>query len=199
MQEPCEELAKAGPKLVPQLLPRILNLIRLIWANSRFYNSAERVTGLLNKVSNEVINRCVSAISLEDLFNGEVEKSREVLEASINAGNQWQALYNRTAERINSRVGALRKWDFDRDAIFSRVEAFVHRCEDLLEVCEGQIQFARKSFGKQTRLPRFGGARGPEIAKRLLDIQVPDSPVCLASLIFCCYCIAAFERQIAVL
>ena len=52
---------------------------------------------------------------------------------------------------------------------------FAHfRCRDLLEVCEGQIQFARKSKetqGQPGPLPQFGGTRGQEITKALLGIQ----------------------------
>ena len=54
-------------------------------------------------------------------------------------------------------------------AIFAQVEAFIERCRNLLEICEGQIQFARRSIsnngGAKAELPKFGGSRGPEIAQ----------------------------------
>ena len=43
-----------------------------------------------------------------------------------------------------------------------------------MQVCEGQIQFARKSSdtnGEPGPLPQFGGTRGQEITKALLGIQ----------------------------
>ena len=46
---PCESLAAASPEEIPALLPSILHVIRLIWRYSRFYNSPERITGLLRK------------------------------------------------------------------------------------------------------------------------------------------------------
>jgi dynein heavy chain len=63
---------------------------------------------------------------------------------------------------------------FDDASIFAQIDAFVQRCSDLLEICEGQIQFSRKSSsagGMSCNLPEFGGARGPEITKALLGIQ----------------------------
>lgn len=58
-------------------------------------------------------------------------------------------------------------WDFDQSSIFAQIDAFVQRCRDLLEVCEGQIQFARKiNNGKKAAIPCFGGSKGPEIGKR---------------------------------
>ena len=50
LKEPCFELSEAKPKEIPALLPRILNLIRMIWVNSEFYKSRERLTGILRKV-----------------------------------------------------------------------------------------------------------------------------------------------------
>jgi hypothetical protein len=45
----------------------------------------------------------------------------------------------------------------------------------LLEVCEGQILFARKSSklprGQKAPLPAFGGTRGPDIEKSLYEIE----------------------------
>jgi dynein heavy chain, axonemal len=83
--------------------------------------------------------------------------------------------------------------------MFAQMDAFAQRCSDLLEVCEGQIQFARKATATNTLaptaastagttatnstatsgstsstlpLPEFGGTRGQEVGKALLGIQV---------------------------
>jgi dynein heavy chain len=50
LSEPCTILAKAEPEDIPQILPMILNQIRMIWGMSGYYNSPERLTGLLRKV-----------------------------------------------------------------------------------------------------------------------------------------------------
>lgn len=41
-----------------------------------------------------------------------------------------------------------RPWNFETSNIFAQVDAFVQRCRDLLEVCEGQVQFSRKNRTK---------------------------------------------------
>jgi dynein heavy chain len=50
LEEPCQVLSKAMPGNIPAALPKILNAIRLVWNLSRFYNTPERITGLLRKV-----------------------------------------------------------------------------------------------------------------------------------------------------
>ena len=42
-------MAKAGASQIPQLLPKLLHCIRMIWNTSSFYNTPERISGLLRK------------------------------------------------------------------------------------------------------------------------------------------------------
>ena len=51
----------AKPKEIPALLPGLLSCIRMIWNLSKFYNTEERLTGLLRKISNEVGLPCTIA------------------------------------------------------------------------------------------------------------------------------------------
>lgn len=85
-----QALAKASPEQIPDLLPTILNSVRLIWNLSRFYNTPERITSLLGKLSNEIINRCSSVINLKDIFSGNVDYVMKTLFQSIQAGEQWK-------------------------------------------------------------------------------------------------------------
>ncbi|KAK3256380.1 hypothetical protein CYMTET_34484, partial [Cymbomonas tetramitiformis] len=165
LETPCKALAKAEPADIPPILPKLLHCIRMIWNISRFYNTPERLTGLLRKVSNEIINRCCAKISLSEIFEGDVEACMVSLRQSIRAGEAWKKVYKTTAQAVSIREKK-RQWDFDVSSIFAHIDAFVQRCRDMLEVCEAQTQFAPK-----TDLPVFGGTRGPEIYKSLLDIQ----------------------------
>ena len=55
----------------------------MISDHSNYYNSSERIQGLLHKISNEIINRCRDAISIKDMLDGDVEKCLRDLEDSI--------------------------------------------------------------------------------------------------------------------
>ncbi|GIM07381.1 hypothetical protein Vretimale_11536 [Volvox reticuliferus] len=164
LEEPCKQLAAAHPQTIPGLLPPILNCIRMVWNLSRFYNTPERLTVLLRKLSNEIINRCCSVISLADVFSGDVDNVMTALRQSMEAGERWKELYKRTAAAV--AVRSPRPWDFDISSIFAHIDAFLQRCKDLLEVCEAQLQFAPR-----TPLPVFGGTYGPEVKKSIVDIQ----------------------------
>ena len=167
----CLRLASAEPKEIEKLLEPLLQRIRLIWTYSDYYKSKERMTSLLRKVSNEIIRRCSAKISLEEILDGDVDVSIVSLQESISCGENWKTVYRRMCAHIHRHTA--KTWDFDQNSIFAQIDAFVQRCRDLLEVCEGQIQFARKVQGStKAPIPAFGGSRGPEIAKSLEDIEV---------------------------
>jgi len=52
LADPCRKIENAEPKDIPKILPEVLNCVRLIWELSKFYNSPERMKGLLTKISN---------------------------------------------------------------------------------------------------------------------------------------------------
>lgn len=56
--QPCKSLESVSPKEIPDLLPNLLMRVRMIWEHSKFYKSNERISGLLHKISNEIIKRC---------------------------------------------------------------------------------------------------------------------------------------------
>ena len=65
---------RAGwPQDIPGLLPDIMQRVRLIWNVSAFYGTPERVTGLLRRVSNSIINICSGGISVRDALSGNPE------------------------------------------------------------------------------------------------------------------------------
>ncbi|KAG6966781.1 hypothetical protein JG688_00006600 [Phytophthora aleatoria] len=169
----CEDIARAQPDEIPLLLPKLLNFIRLIWMYSRHYNTEDRITSLLRKVSNEIIIVCCKKISLPDVFDGNVEASIHHLEQSIQCGVSWKQIYRKASHAVNTTAPSPdRRWNFDETGIFAQIDAFVQRCRELLEVCEGQIQFARKGKdGKREDLPTFGGNRGMDIVKSLRGIE----------------------------
>ena len=168
LQEPCLKLAEASPQDIPAILPSILNVIRLVWKHSRFYNTADRLTGLLRKVSNEIINRCRASISLPEILDGDVQKEAANLQCSIEACESWLALYAKTAAAVErEKAESGREWDLDMSSIFAQLNAFVQRCKDLQEVCEGQTSLRgapRAAPRAAARLWRLARPRGLVVA-----------------------------------
>ncbi|KAM9407837.1 LOW QUALITY PROTEIN: dynein axonemal heavy chain 2 [Salvelinus alpinus] len=169
LREPCEEMAQLKPREVVPKLAHILNLIRLIWVNSVYYNTRERLTALFRKMSNEIIRLCCRDISLDRIFQGYVVSSKQTLNDCIQCCLAWKELYLH-ASQLHHKYSS-KGWVLDQTSIFALVDAFVQRCKDLLEVCDCQQQFARREEGEQIPLPSFAGRQGAEVTRSLLEME----------------------------
>ena len=170
LEAPCQQLAAARPADIPALLPTIANLVRMIWTHSGFYNTEERLTGLLRKVSNQIIAQCSASIQLGEIFDGDVLGSMVTLQQSIQCGAAWHAVYEQTCRLIEKDAKCSSKWRFDPSThgIFAQLDAFSQRAHNLLEVCEGQLQFARRNIFV-TRAPPTTDATAS------IDAPAPDA------------------------
>ncbi|XP_063712783.1 dynein axonemal heavy chain 2-like isoform X4 [Symsagittifera roscoffensis] len=169
LKEPCDQLSKASAKEIPPMLPNLLNLIRFVWTNSDFYNTKERITGLLRKLSNEIILRCSKEIHLDKIFEGYCITCVNTLNQAINCCSQWKQTYERVSKAHQTVTG--QEWVLDKTSVFAQIEAFIQRCRDLIEVCECQMHFARYEDGQQTKMPIFPGQRGPDVVRSLQEIE----------------------------
>ncbi|XP_049338447.1 dynein axonemal heavy chain 2 [Astyanax mexicanus] len=169
LREPCEELALLKPREVEPKLAHIINVIRVIWVNSVYYNTRERLTTLFRKMSNEIIRLCCREISVDRIFQGYVISSKQTLNDCIQCCVSWKERYLH-ASQLHHKCSS-EGWVLDQISIFALVDAFVQRCKDLLEVCECQQQFARRKEGEQMPLPCFAGRQGPEVTRNLLEIE----------------------------
>lgn len=52
LSEPCNKIERSRPRDIPKILPEVLNSVRIIWELSEYYNTQERMKGLLTKISN---------------------------------------------------------------------------------------------------------------------------------------------------
>nr|XP_055054184.1 LOW QUALITY PROTEIN: dynein axonemal heavy chain 2 [Misgurnus anguillicaudatus] len=169
LKEPCEELAQLKPCEIAPKLPHIIKVIRVIWVNSSYYNTHERITALFGKMSNEIIRLCRREISLDRIFQGYVISSKQILNECIQCCLAWKEIYLHTSQLHHKHSS--QGWLLSETSIFALVEAFVQRCKDLIEVCECQQQFARREEGEQAQLPCFAGSQGLEVTQNLLNIE----------------------------
>lgn len=172
----CTDLRTIEPQKIVSILPDLLNRIRLIWSFSSFYNDNDSVCGILRKVSNEIIRRFRTHAPMSSILDGDVEFCIARLSETINCGIEWKKIYHQTVESINRNKAKYgRVWEIEDASIFAQIDAFVQRCRDLIEVCESQMQFARKSSitkGLPGPLPQFGGTKSQEIVDGINGIQV---------------------------
>ena len=57
--------------------------VRVIWELSKYYNTKDRMKGLLTRISNQINSRCRQKISKDEMLGDDVEKCMEDLDESI--------------------------------------------------------------------------------------------------------------------
>lgn len=192
--EPCEKLAVATPKEIPEVIPDLLLHAQLILLYSKNYKK-DQFSRFLFLVSNEIIRRCSMEIDVSAILSGDVEKSMVALEESVAAGEYWISECKKCIAATNRRFRFEKgeKLDLD-DSFLNEIDGFVrHRCQNLQEICRGQLQFGFKGFqqedgpaGASTRSSRqqsrnrvsfgFGGREeivaGAKLVVREIDAHV---------------------------
>ncbi len=178
LQEPCDQLSVLKPKDIPSIMPKFMNCLRLIHSLSSNYNTHERIADLIRRVSSEIIRHCTSQISLGDIFYGNINEAIQILQDCIDCAQEWKSLYNRTAITVNQRVNkqSSSKWEVDDMSIFAEMDAFIQRCDDLMDVCHGREQFVGLLEGtcdhsSVNYTPTFRWTNGPEVENSMLVVR----------------------------
>ena len=161
LEEPCTKLASASLQEIKPVLFRVLNLVQMIATHSPHYNSADQITNLLRLITNSTIKMCCGVIDVDGIFNGDVALAESQLKESIQGCNDWKDVYG-TSERVFS--GRTSKgWPYDSNRIFAQIDAFIQRCNDLLDICNASAHFGRKVGAEVAPLPSVRGSAAADV------------------------------------
>ncbi|CAL7938030.1 unnamed protein product [Xylocopa violacea] len=159
--DPSADLDECSrPSNIQDHLMPMIHLFRTIWLNSPYYNSNERIENLFKALCNQIIILCREYIDLKELFAGQTRKSMERFEECINACRNYQSLYDDIAQAHNNLTNV--PWDLNRVNIFQYIDIFIGRCQDMIEICQAMIDFARMDETTEILKPMFGGTKGEE-------------------------------------
>ncbi|KZC12413.1 Dynein heavy chain 2, axonemal [Dufourea novaeangliae] len=161
LQAPSAELNKCTePSEIGKHLMKIIHLFRVIWLNSPYYNSQERIENLFGALSNQIIILCRGFIDLTEIFEGKTRKSIQKLNECLEACENYRSVYEKIAHAHTTLTHV--PWDLNVDNIFSRIDIFIGRCQDMIEVCQAMIDFARMDETVEETRPMFSGTKGKE-------------------------------------
>ena len=178
LKQPCEKLLKFKPVDISDLYSKLLNCTCVIYSSSSNYSTYDHISVLLRSISGAIIRQCSSHISLDEAFHGDVDCALGVLRECVGCGTEWK---NSTTEPLlpstdglwGETVGerTLSPWILDDPSIFAETEAFMQRCDDLMDIYHGRIEFVTllggpKDGGDEGK-PQFTGTNGIEVEQSL--------------------------------
>ncbi|XP_062549331.1 dynein axonemal heavy chain 2-like isoform X3 [Armigeres subalbatus] len=117
----------------------VMHIIRFIGEDSSHLRQDECITKLFLYLSNEIVSCCMQSIDIDKILSGSPIYGIEVCNVKINCCESFKIIYEEMVEHFRNNYG----WKLDYAIIFNRIDAFVQRLHDTLEICS-----AMKIFGK---------------------------------------------------
>ncbi|CCD13391.1 unnamed protein product [Trypanosoma congolense IL3000] len=118
---------------------KLFHYLYLLWTQSGYYNTSTRLVVLLRQMCNDLIAMAIEHVSVEEFAKGFEKKDAIArLAETLSICGQFKATYF----HYKSLVASVAKpWNFQNSAFFSRLDVFLERCHDLMDIMETAVLF----------------------------------------------------------
>ncbi|KEG12669.1 dynein heavy chain [Trypanosoma grayi] len=118
---------------------RLFHYLYLLWTQSGFYNTSTRLVVLLREMCNDLIGMAAEHVNVEEFAKGFEKKDAITrLGETLAICGQFKASYFHYKSYVST---VARPWKFQNAAFFSRLDVFLERCHDLLDIMETAVLF----------------------------------------------------------
>lgn len=123
-----------------QIFPGLMKTILLIWKCSKHYNTPTRLAVLMQEICNDIIDAARNHIQPAELFTSEPEEAAERLRVVLKVCNAFKTTY---FEFKAQTAHSSRPWNFDSKLVFSRLDKFLVRVQQILDLFDTIMEFNR--------------------------------------------------------
>jgi dynein heavy chain len=154
------------PKTV-ELFKPMLHIILLIWKNSKHYNTPARLVVLMREICNSLIAQATKYVSGEQIFamieSEEANMAVTMLKTTLHVCGTFKSTYFDYKTTANAECPA-NPWKIQNNALFMRLDCFLERCHDILDLTQTIVQF--------TKLAKIevGGTKGKTLTASIKQI-----------------------------
>jgi len=133
------------PKTV-ELFKPLLHIILLIWKNSKHYNTPARLVILMREISNSLIAQATKYVSGEQIFamieSEEASTAVTMLKTTLHVCGSFKSTYFDYKTTANAECPS-NPWKIQNNALFMRLDNFLERCHDILDLTQTIVQFSK--------------------------------------------------------
>eukprot|EP00906_Rhabdomonas_costata_P031045 RCo043881 len=144
------------------LFRRIFHCIYLVWTNSRHYNVPSRVVVLIREICNDLIAHSRLVLNVEDILTIDPEDAIGKLSTVLFVCGHFKSVYFHYKSKVSAE--AKNPWKFQNVALFSRLDSFLERCHDVLDMLETTVLFSRLDKVE------IGGTKGKELTATVQEV-----------------------------
>ena len=132
-----EAFAEIGTVFKP-----LMHTILLVWKNSKFYNTPGRLVVMMREICNDLIRQAATFVSGEQLFEMEPQDAVDSLKVCLKVSVTFKSTYFDYKARASTECPS-NPWRFQNSALFSRLDSFLERCHDVLDLMQTIVQFSK--------------------------------------------------------
>jgi len=133
------------PKTVEVFKP-MLHIILLIWKNSKHYNTPARLVVLMREICNSLIAQATKYVSGNQIFvmieSEEAHLAVTMLKTTLHVCGTFKSTYFDYKATANAECPA-NPWKIQNNALFMRLDSFLERCHDILDLTQTIVQFSK--------------------------------------------------------
>ena len=154
-------LADDFPSLT-ELFKPIFHSLLLIWKHSKHYNTAARLVILMREICNDLIMQACKFVG-EEIFKMEPQEAVDKLKQTLKICGTFKSFYfdykSKSVQECHDN-----QWRFQNSALFARLDSFLERCHDILDLTQTVLQ-----FNKLERI-EIGGTKGKTLTTSVRQI-----------------------------
>ena len=145
-----------------------MHIIMLIWKHSTYYNTPTRLVILIKEICNSIIDQACRYTSGEQIFNlienEEANVAVEELVLVLKVCGKFKTVFFEYKE-IVAKECPNNQWRIQNAALFGRLDSFIERCHDVLDLTKTIIQFSKLAKVE------IGGTKGSTLTSSIQQIK----------------------------
>uniref|UniRef100_A0A803TV97 Dynein axonemal heavy chain 17 n=1 Tax=Anolis carolinensis TaxID=28377 RepID=A0A803TV97_ANOCA len=168
IQGPLEETENVEFNEVKPLLNRVLHMVCLIWATSKYYSTPARTIVLLQEICSLLIQQARNYLNYEDLLKAETEESLRKVETAFDVFNYFKQLFEERRETLDTYFQpgqVVKKWDFPSIMVFAQLDNFLERLQVVHDLLTTVLDIE-----KLEKL-EFSGIKGKFLSQQVLGMH----------------------------
>ncbi|KAK6478238.1 dynein heavy chain 17 [Huso huso] len=148
LQKVLDEMEQTEYSQLPQFIGVLMHTVGLIWANSKYYNTPERIIVILQEICNLFIEMTRAFLSPEEVMKGLQGEIDDMLGRIKLAGTTIKKLrhtydYNRSHMDIFFQGRETHFWEFPSYLVFTKLDGFLRRLQTLEELYHVSIELLK--------------------------------------------------------
>eukprot|EP00804_Cyclotella_cryptica_P025500 CCRYP_012000-RA/>CCRYP_012000-RA protein AED:0.01 eAED:0.01 QI:1390/1/1/1/1/1/4/5322/2834 len=152
---------------LPAYFKPIMHILMLIWKHSTYYNTPTRLVVLIREMSNSIIDQACKYTSGEQIFslieNEEANTAVDDLLLVLKVCRGFKSTFFEYKAKVSSECE--QPWCIQNGALFARLDCFIERCHDVLDLTRTIVQFSKLSKVE------IGGTKGSALTTIIQQIK----------------------------